>query len=222
MPDLSNSGQDFARRRRGDKARVLASAVIGLIGGFTVIYFGTLSLFIKPITEEFSWGRTEVSALAALAMIGNAVGAPIAGRLAERHGSRPIVAGSGVVLCIGLVGLAAAPANQVFFAVAGLSIGVLSAGTTTVGHLVNLPRFFEHRLGMALAIVMAGSALGPAAVQLITNARSRAASPSKPPRFRPGRGPARPCVRCGRPHCSAARHWWPRRHSVSACTSSPC
>jgi len=33
------------------------------IGGFTVIYFGTLSLFIKPITEEFGWGRTELSAL---------------------------------------------------------------------------------------------------------------------------------------------------------------
>jgi|SRR5882757_195438 len=170
MPDLSNSGKDLARRRRGDKARVLVSAVIGLIGGFTVIYFGTLSLFIKPITEEFGWGRTELSALAALAMIGNAVGASIAGRLAERYGSRPIVAGSGVMLGIGLAGLAAAPASQVFFAVAGLSIGLFTAGTTTVGHLVNLPRFFEERLGRALAIVMAGSALGPAAVQLLTDA----------------------------------------------------
>jgi len=30
-----------------------------------------------------------------------------------------------------------------------------------VGHLVNLPRFFEERLGRALAIVMAAPRLGP-------------------------------------------------------------
>jgi len=95
MPDLSNSGKDLARRRRGDKARVLVSAVIGLIGGFTVIYFGTLSLFIKPITEEFGWGRTELSALAALAMIGNALAHRSPDASPSGTALRPIVAARG-------------------------------------------------------------------------------------------------------------------------------
>lgn len=149
------------------RTRLLAGAIIGLTGGFTTTFFATSAQFIRPISEEFGWGRTEVSVVIVLAMLGSALAAPPAGRAVARYGPRPIVAASGVLLAVGLVALAVAPANYGYFALVGLLIGVFSVGTTPVALLVAVPRFFDRRFGLALGAVMGISAIGGGVLQVV-------------------------------------------------------
>ena len=44
------------------RGRLLAGAALGLVGGFTTTFLAVSSQFIRaPITDEFGWGRTELS-----------------------------------------------------------------------------------------------------------------------------------------------------------------
>jgi MFS family permease len=149
------------------RARLLAGAALGLVGGFTTTFFATSSQFIRPITEEFGWGRTELSLVIVLAMFGSALAAAPAGRLVARFGPRPVVAASGVFLALGLGALSMAPGSPTYFAVLALAVGVLSIGTTPVALLVAVPRFFDRKLGLALGVVMGGSAVGAGILQVV-------------------------------------------------------
>lgn len=149
------------------RGRLLAGAAIGLVGGFTTTFFAVSSQFVRPITEEFGWGRTELSLVIVLAMLGSALAAAPAGRLVARYGPRPLVAASGVFLALGLAALAAAPASPTYFALVALAVGVLSIGTTPVALLVAVPRFFDRRLGLAFGVVMGGSAIGAGILQVV-------------------------------------------------------
>lgn len=149
------------------RTRLLAGATIGLIGGFTTTFFATSSQFVRPITQEFGWGRAELSVVIVLAMLGSAFAAPPAGRLVARYGPRPVVAASGMFLAAGLALLSAAPASQGYFALVALLTGVLAVGTTPVELLAAVPRFFDRRFGLALGAVMGFSAIGGGVLQVV-------------------------------------------------------
>ncbi len=148
------------------RIRLVAGATLGLVGGFTTTFFATSSQFVRPITEEFGWGRAELSLVIVLGMLGSALAAPPAGRLVARFGPRPVVAASGVFLAAGLAALAAAPASTGYFALVAVLIGVLAVGTTPVALLATVPRFFDRRFGLALGAVMGLSAIGGAVLQI--------------------------------------------------------
>ena len=55
-------------------------------------------VFIKPMEAEFGWDRTALSLVAALSFVFNGASGPVVGRLADRWGSRMVLASSGVLL----------------------------------------------------------------------------------------------------------------------------
>ncbi|MEM5436377.1 MFS transporter [Paraburkholderia diazotrophica] len=139
---------------------VVCGAAIGLMFGFGPLFFSVIGIFLKPMTATFGWGRSDVAMLPMLAMAGTALGAPVAGYLADRIGWSKVIAGAIALFSMSLGALALAPANHAYVAVVGFLIGFLGAATTAAGYLAVLPRVFDRRLGMALGFAMIGTGLG--------------------------------------------------------------
>ncbi len=147
-------------RLRRRQAVILVGAALGMGGGFAALYFSTLSLFLKPIALEFSWGRGQTAAATVLAMAGMAVGAVLMGRLIDRLGAARVVAVSALGMAALTAALSGLPGNP--WAMGGLcfAIGLIGAGTTPLGYLAVFPRWFDRRLGLALGTAMVGLGLG--------------------------------------------------------------
>ncbi|WP_175775493.1 MFS transporter [Burkholderia anthina] len=148
-------------------ARIVFGCAVGMLVGFSATYFSTLSIFLKPIAHAFGWSRAETSAIAGLAQLGLAIGAPVTGHLIARYGVRQIVMTSSVLFAAGLFALSVSSSNLVLFGGLTLLLGFLAVGTTPTGYLSALPAHFDKRLGLAMGIAMIGLGLGNALMPVL-------------------------------------------------------
>jgi predicted MFS family arabinose efflux permease len=154
--------------------RVAAAASVGVFGGFASIVIYTFGVFLKPLADEFSWSREEISVAFGIGAVTVAICSPPLGYLLDRLGPRRIV-----VPCLAIFGLAFASLSQltrhlwhlyaVFFV-----LGVVGNGTAQMAYARAVSSWFARRRGVALAAVMSGGAVGamvlpPAAEWLIAS-----------------------------------------------------
>jgi len=135
-----------------------------------------LSVFLKPMTDEFGWSRTEfTSAIAAGTLVGAAI-APFSGTLADRFGARWLVAGAFAGLGSALLLMSTVSTLWQFFIfiviARMLHMGVISA--VLQGPIV--PQWFVLRRGRAVAIsalgLRSGLSIHPSLTQFVANATS--------------------------------------------------
>lgn len=152
---------------------VVLAAAVGLLLHYAPVIAYTFGVFMKPLSQEFGWGRAELSLAFSLASLGLAGAAPFVGILVDRCGARQVIMLS--VLTFGLC------VSSCYFLSASLwhlyalylVIGVVGAGTSQVGYSKVVSQWFTKKRGMALALAGTGTALGgfilpPAAQALIT------------------------------------------------------
>lgn len=120
----------------------------------------SFGVFFKPMEKEFGWSRALISSGYTGFLLGYAISALAAGRLADRYSPRPILflsaclAGLGVSLCSSVQSI-----NQLRFF---LLIGGLGAGGTFSVPTSLVQRWFykKPRAGFALGVVVAGVGTG--------------------------------------------------------------
>jgi len=80
------------------------AAVSGMnfANGATAI--AVLTVFILPLSADFGWTRTQISAVTSVGAVVGALIAPFAGRLVDRRGARLPLALGGVCIAVGLYG----------------------------------------------------------------------------------------------------------------------
>ena len=139
---------------------------------FASIPYQVFAIFLKPISEEFSWSRESAAgAYAAMALLA-ALAAPIVGRVIDRRGARRVI-----VPCLTIVGLAVAslsmltPSLAHLYAVCGV-IGFASIGASAVAYSRVIFSWFDARRGRALGFMLTGGmasaiVMPPATVNLI-------------------------------------------------------
>lgn len=140
---------------------VLLSCFIGMGLATPAILMLPMGLFLKSMTAEFGWTRTEFSSVIAIAALCNALVMPVAGYLVDRFGARPIIAIGTLLGCSAYAALSLARSYGEFVAILVVAV--------TLGNLASYPafmtltqRWFDKRLGFALAITSTGLAAGVA------------------------------------------------------------
>jgi MFS family permease len=141
---------------------VLLGCFIGMSLAMPAILMQPMGLFLKSMTAEFGWSRTQFSSVISIAALCNALIMPVAGYLVDRFGARRIIVIGTTIGCSCYAALSQANSYAAF-------IGILM-GTVVAGNLASYPafmslaqRWFDKRLGFALAITSTGLAVGVAA-----------------------------------------------------------
>lgn len=136
---------------------------------FFSIMLSTTGLFMKPVSSEFGWGRTLFSSGVSIATFATALASPFLGIIVDKWGARRLAL-PGVALTIlsmTLFGLVNGQTWQwlalwLFF---GLAAACIKSTVWTVAVL----GVFEKSKGLALAVVMSGTALSQVIVPPLGN-----------------------------------------------------
>lgn len=146
---------------------VVLAATIGLIVSNGPLLQFSFAVFVKPLSEAFASSRASVSAALLVGFVATGICTPIAGKLIDRYGVRPVVL-PGIVLfalCIAALGLV--PASPVPFVIMFGLAGIAAAGQSPLPYAKAVSGAFEKRRGLALGISMAGVGIGAAVVPQI-------------------------------------------------------
>ena len=125
------------------------------LGAFCVTGAGpfTLTVLIKPMTEDLSWSQSELLGALTTAALLSAVVAPFLGRLVDRHGARASVTLSLFLLGAMLAVTAHISALWQFYLVYTLGLGVAMSGVWQVGSAALAARWFIRKRGIAYAVI---------------------------------------------------------------------
>ncbi|MCX8126503.1 MAG: MFS transporter [Dehalococcoidia bacterium] len=136
---------------------VFAALAINILNGGTAIY--GLTLFIRPVIDDFGWSYLEVSSAIALTSVLIGVLSPVIGGLVDRFGSRKVVIISSLVVGVSFVILGFTNSILVFY----LAFAIMAAGAGGIGTIslqAVIGNWFRRRMGLAMGIVSTGVGLG--------------------------------------------------------------
>ena len=139
-------------RSRPTWTPVVASAV-GMMFG-TPLLFGALPLFLKPVTEDLGWGRTDLSLLFFGASMGIILVGPLVGRAIDRWGVRSNVALGSMLFGLSIMALSLLRASVAFLIMIGFLLGCAAAAKGSIPHAKVISSLFQTNRGLMLALVL--------------------------------------------------------------------
>jgi MFS family permease len=131
----------------------------------------TFPVFLTPLTTEFSWSREIVSTAYGVMGITVASASPLVGYVLDRADVRRVALPCMVVLGLAFASLAWLAAGPWQLYATYVILGLAGAGLAPMGYARAVSSWFEAQRGMAIAIVVSGSAVAaivqPPATQLL-------------------------------------------------------
>ncbi len=128
----------------------------------------TLSVFLKPLTEDLAVSRGLFSLLRSGEILIGAAMAPLVGPLVDRYGGRWLMAGGALVAGAGFVLLSQVNSYWQFLA---LRWTLITIGGVFMCHMVvsvTVSRWFVRRRGRAIAIASLGQGLSKVLIPIVT------------------------------------------------------
>ena len=134
--------------------------------------YQVFAVFLRPVSEEFSWSRESASGAYAVMALSAAAGAPLVGRLIDRIGARRVILLSMMVVGLAVSSLAMLTASLAHLYGVSVVIGVATIGASAVAHSRVIFGWFDVYRGRALGLMLSGGmvsaiVLPAAAVNLI-------------------------------------------------------
>lgn len=145
---------------------VIVAISIGILVtyGLSLYSFG---VFLKPITTELNWDRGALSGALSVTILVSGAASIVCGRLSDRYGPRPIVTIGVILTGISFLLTSQISALWHVYLTWGILMGIGTA-FSLIPVMSIIPRWFVKRRGMAMGLVMAGSALGGVIAPLLT------------------------------------------------------
>lgn len=112
----------------------------------------TLGVFLKPMTEDLGWTRTDLSLGQTVATVVTGLMAVIVGPIIDRRGGRGLMIGGAIVGGLGFIALGQVQNLWHYYAVRGGLITVGSVGMGTLVVNVAVSNWFRRMRGRAVAI----------------------------------------------------------------------
>jgi MFS family permease len=152
---------------------IAAGSSVAFIVSNGAICVSSFGVFIKPLEAEFGWDRTSISFGLTLCALCSAISLPIAGRLMDRFGVRPVLLTSIVLFALNVAAVAFSNVLAVFILLVAAT-GITGVGQGPTGYMKSISSYFDKRRGIAIGIAVSGSGIGTAllpqyAQWLITN-----------------------------------------------------
>jgi MFS family permease len=158
-PSSTPAGEGWTR------AAALAIACAALIVTVSMGIRQSFGLFLQPVGADFGLGREFFGFAIALQNLLFGIAQPFVGALADRHGTRRVVVGGGLVYALGLGLAATAQSSLGMLAALGLFVGIGLSGTTFVVLMAAIGRWVRpEQRSLAFGLVTAGGSFGQFAV----------------------------------------------------------
>ena len=137
------------------------------IGSTLLVSFGMgveymLWANLRTIADDMDWPRWIPSAAYAVEMIGTGIGGIVMGRLADKIGTVPVVLIGAMMIPAGAIAASQVTQAWQFCLVFGVMIGFLGNATLFAPLMANATRWFNRRMGLAVAIVASGQGIAGA------------------------------------------------------------
>lgn len=142
--------------RRGWTVALGASAGMGT---GVALYLYVASIFIGPIGEEFGWSRGDIAVGGMASFITGAITLPIAGRLVDRIGFRPVAIVGAIGLALVYTLTALQPGSYETYLALMIAGGLFGGGTASLVYTRPVIATFERQRGLALGVATAGTSI---------------------------------------------------------------
>lgn len=134
----------------------LIACTIGNMVCATPMIYTVFGLFLIPISTEFNWPRSSVSAVLLILAVVGALSYPVIGRAIDRFGARAVLIPGIAAFAATVPLIAATPQNiWIFYAIFAL-IGVTSAIPSSAMYTKVIAGWFDETRGFALGIAGGG------------------------------------------------------------------
>jgi MFS family permease len=140
--------------------RVTVASGVGVFVSFGSLLVYTFGIFLKPLTEEFAWSRQAVSLAFGIAAMALAAASPPLGYLIDRLGPRRIILSCLTIFGCVFASLALLTSHIGHLYAVFAVLGLVGNGAAHLAYSRVVSTWFDRSRGMALAVLMAGGALG--------------------------------------------------------------
>ena len=137
----------------------VAACTAGLTFSLGTLLLYTFGVFVRPLTTEFGWTRTQLSGALAMSQYTFAFSAPVWGLLIDRFGPRAVILPSVVFMSL-LVGLLGTVGQLWQYYLIFIAASFCAGGASPIGYAAVLIRKFDRRLGLALGLALMGVGIG--------------------------------------------------------------
>jgi MFS family permease len=143
-------------------------AAVSMVTAFATVsmYGPVLSIWVKPISDDMGWSRTEISLAFTMGSFLGSMLTAATGRVLDRHGARLVMAIAGMIVAGMVLGLALMQQPWQMWIFFGVGRGVAIAGVQ-FGTTVAIANWFIQKRGTAAAIAAFGQRFGQAVVPLM-------------------------------------------------------
>ncbi len=128
----------------------------------------TFPIFFRPISENMGWSREGLSYALLSGAVGIIIAAPIAGKLIDRIGAKPVMIAGTLIIGVGL--LLGSQVKELWHicAIFGfIGAGLMCASIIPCSFIIS--NWFVSRRGTAMGIAFVGTSVGGAIMSLVAN-----------------------------------------------------
>src|SRR5215467_290841 len=143
---------------------VVVGSFLGLIVSAAPVATNTIGTFVKPISSDLGWTRSEVTLGLAISGFTMALGSVILGRLMDRYGIRPVTLAAVVGFALSMAAIGFTPRSLTIFTVLYAVQGFFSAGIAPLPYAKSISGIFDRERGIALGIAIGGVGIGTVVV----------------------------------------------------------
>lgn len=143
---------------------VVATAALGLFLGVFPIVVSSFPVFFSAFVREFHAGRGGVSLAFTICNTVTACISPVAGRLCDRIGARPVILTSLLLFGSGLITAQTIGSRLWELYFFSVILGIAGPGTNSICYGLVVSRWFDRRRGLALGLMMIGLGAGAIAM----------------------------------------------------------
>jgi len=136
---------------------IVAIAAVGTCTGFGTIY--SFSVFFKAWLGEFGSSRAVLSGIYSVGFIIYGIASMVMGWFSDRYGPRKVIATGGSIMAAGCMLTAFCHHTAALYLTWGLAVGI-GVGTCYAPTAATVSKWFVHRKGMAMGILVCGLGMG--------------------------------------------------------------